>query len=114
MLVGGLGFLMDGGLTMLLISKGVDARTARIPALISAILMTWILNRSFTYRVPAAATKAEFLRYFAVASSLVFFNYAVYLLLLYLTVPALYALVFASVLQAAFSYFAYQRIVFNG
>lgn len=53
--VGTLGFLTDGGLSQLLVtSGGLSPFIARIPAFLVAVLVTWWLNRKYTFKVGAS------------------------------------------------------------
>ena len=44
--VGGLGFVVDTGLTLTLIDKGIDPYTSRVFAIAFAMITTWRLNRA--------------------------------------------------------------------
>ena len=47
--VGGSGFIIDLTITYFLIFLNVEPWVARIPAIFSAMLFTWLANRYFTY-----------------------------------------------------------------
>lgn len=113
LLVGGTGFVIDAGLTLLLIRAGLPAAWARVPAIAAAMVFTWLANRRFTYRVQARRSGAEALRYGAVAFVMALFNYLVYRLLLDAGVSALPAIVVATALQTCISYVAYKRLAFR-
>lgn len=76
--VGGLGFLVDIGVTMLLIAFGLDAFIARIAAIMLAVLTTWRLNRAITFGASESSQAREGMRYFAVAFCVAIVNYAIY------------------------------------
>jgi putative flippase GtrA len=111
--VGTIGFTVDGGITWLLVRAGVPPLVARIPALASAILVTWLLNRSLTFRVAAPKSRAELMRYVTVALSSAFLNFVVYGALVAIGVEPLLAVALATMLLLAYSFFAYRRVVFR-
>jgi putative flippase GtrA len=64
--VGGLGFAIDGGLLMLLLASGVDVLPARLFSFLCAVSATWLFNRTWTFKAGASrAGHAEYMRYFA-------------------------------------------------
>ncbi|MCF6328558.1 MAG: GtrA family protein, partial [Henriciella sp.] len=67
--VGGLGFVVDAGLTVTLIQAGLDPFSARLIAIALAMLVTWRLNRAVTFGSSDTSQKTEGLRYSAVAVS---------------------------------------------
>ena len=78
-LVGALGFVVDAGVMQALVSLAVwgpvEARAVSIPV---AVLATWALNRTFTFRdrdVPALRSLA---RYIAVSAAGAAVNFVVY------------------------------------
>lgn len=113
LLVGGLGFLVDAGLTMGLIALDWPPETARIPAIGVAMLCTWLANRAFTFRVAHRGSLGELARYVAVALLASAFNYLIYRLLLGQSMPPLPAIVVATAAQAVFSFIGYRRLVFG-
>lgn len=113
LLVGGLGFLVDVGLTMGLIALDWPAETARIPAIGVAMLCAWLANRAFTFRVAHRGSLVELARYVAVALLASAFNYLIYRLLLGHSMAPLPAIVVATVAQAVFSFLGYRRLVFT-
>ncbi|HPF73514.1 MAG: GtrA family protein [Rhodanobacteraceae bacterium] len=62
---GGLAFLVDAGVTHLLIHQfGVEPFRARIPAIALAVLFTWLFNRYISFRHRRSRNRlAEFGRY---------------------------------------------------
>ena len=75
LLVGGIGFFIDVGTTYLLIQLGISAWSSRIPAILLAMLFTWLANRIFTYKVNRPSSTNEAFRYALVAIFMAFFNY---------------------------------------
>ncbi len=86
--VGSLGFLVDFGVTLLLIDFGLDAFIARIVAIMLAVLTTWRLNRAITFGASESSQAREGMRYFAVAFCVAMVNYTIYAGLL-MTVPGM-------------------------
>jgi len=113
LIVGGTGFLIDVGISYLLISLDVSAWLARPPAIVVSTLFTWLVNRQFTYRQKNRKSISEAIRYGLVATCMATLNYSVYLLLLEVNIHPLVAICIATGLQAVFSFFAYRRLVFK-
>ena len=81
--VGGVGFVVDGGLLWLFLSLDLNPYMARALSFPVAVIVTWALNRSWTF----AATrddhpKGHFQRYFGVQIFGALSNYALYSLTL--------------------------------
>jgi len=77
--VGGVGFVVDGSLLALLIRAGFDPYLARALSFPVAVVVTWALNRNWTFRESRdASSKGQFRRYFAVQVVGTLTNYAVY------------------------------------
>ncbi len=113
LVVGVVGFAVDGGGTWLLVRAGLPPLVARLPALASAIVVTWLLNRSLTFRVAAPKTSAELTRYAAVALSSALFNFLLYAALVTVGVPPFLAVALATVTLLLYSFVAYRRVVFR-
>ena len=113
LLVGGFGFIIDAGITYLLIEMAVDPWIARIPAIFMAMSFTWIANRYFTYQVKKAHSTKEALRYFCVAAVMVLFNYFIYGFLINYRVWPVAAVTIATLCQAIISFHAYRHFVFR-
>ena len=76
--IGGLGFCVDAGLTVLIASGfGLSPFLARLPAVVAATIATFLLNRAFTF-AGRGLWLHEFGRYVVVAASGQLVNYAVY------------------------------------
>lgn len=113
LLTGGVGFVIDAGLTYLLTKQGVQPWMARVPAIVLAMTFTWLANRYFTYRVKAARSATEATRYAAVAVAMAFANYLIYLFLVQNGLLPVMAVMFATACQTAISYYLYKHLVFN-
>lgn len=112
-LVGGSGFLIDAGITTLLISLGFPSWLARIPAICLAMAYTWIANRYFTYAVKTARSSKEAVRYASVAAVMALINYGIYFVLVqYGILPAI-AVTIATACQTILSFHCYRRFVFR-
>jgi putative flippase GtrA len=113
LIIGGLAFIIDAGITLGLISLGLSAFIARLPALMFAMVFTWLANRRFTFCLDTKATLGEFIRYFAVAISMACFNYLLYSTLIMLNLPAFIALTIATGVQTMLSFYGYKKLAFR-
>lgn len=111
--VGVLGFVVDGGGTALLVYLGVHPLLARIPALLAAIVVTWLLNRSLTFKVDKPKSRVELLRYAAVALSSALMNFLLYGGLVLAGLQPFFAVAVATVVLLLYSFLAYRRLVFR-
>lgn len=111
--VGGAGFCMDAGVTFLLIENGVAAWLARVPAILLAIIFTWLSNRYFTYKVDKPRSAREAARYLLVALTMALINYLIYLLLVDGGLWPVAAVTLATACQTILSFHAYRYFVFN-
>ncbi|BCH52886.1 GtrA family protein [Agrobacterium vitis] len=115
-LVGSAGFVVDAGLLWLLLSfSALGPLAARALAILAALLVTWRLNRDFTFGASRQSLAVEGFRYGSVGLVSALVNYGLYAGLL-IAIPALNpfaALVFASLAAMAFSFFGYSRFVFR-
>jgi putative flippase GtrA len=104
--VGVVGLATDSGIFALLFHSGSGAPVARATSLVVATVVTWALNRLFTFGPSGRAPLAEMARYFGVALVAQGFNYALFLSLHYATGEARpYACLFVSaVLTTVFSF----------
>lgn len=76
-IVGTIGFAVDGGLTLLLSQfAGVDPLPARAVAFLVAASVTWLLNRSYTFR--SAAGRSSWLAYLLCTAVGAFINLGIY------------------------------------
>ncbi len=66
LMVGAIGFLIDAGLTQLLVSAfGVHAFYARMPAIVMAVVVTFFLNKHHTFQAGASCVRRSFKMYIA-------------------------------------------------
>ena len=117
LLVGSVGFIVDGGILMLLVQGGGVSRVwARIPSFLVAVTVTWWMHRHFTFASSrhVAPSVRELLR-FVMANSLGSgLNLAVYWALVgLLTWEPLPALAVASIVAAGVNYAMSARWVFR-
>lgn len=112
-MVGGTGFLIDAGITLLLIQIGLDPTFSRIPAICIAALFTWLANRYFTYEIKTSRTTNEAIRYAVVASTMAFLNYTIYLILIQIGLLPVISIIIATALQTIISFHAYRHFVFK-
>lgn len=79
-LVGGIGFIADAGILYLLKAGVLGIYWGRVISFISAVFITWLLNRCFTFRRRASGVSLwrEFTRYFVSMLGGGSVNYAVY------------------------------------
>lgn len=113
LIVGGLGFVIDSGITLTLIYFGLSAFIARLPAILSAMAFTWLANRRITFRLGTKPSGKEVMRYFTVAISMACFNYLLFSLLIMLNLPAFLAITFATATQTVLSFYGYKKLVFR-
>lgn len=113
LLVGGVGFVIDAGLTRLLIEVGLAPWLARVPAILSSMTFTWLANRRFTYEVKAPRSANEALRYALVATTMTVVNYSIYVMLINRGMPPVAAITFATACQSVMSFLAYRHLVFT-
>ncbi len=114
--VGATGFLVDIGVLLTLISQvGLDPYTARIVSIITAVTVTWRLNRAVTFQPSAHGQMREGARYFFVAAATALTNFTIYstLLILIADLPPLLATAIATVITMFLSYFGYSQVVFK-
>lgn len=79
--VGSVGFVIDGGLLWLLTAQDVNPYLARGISFPVAVVVTWLLNRAWSFRLARPSSKrGQFRRYFSVQVLGSLTNYAVYAL----------------------------------
>lgn len=113
LLVGGSGFVIDAGLTYLLVQLDIASWLARIPAIALAMTYTWLANRTFTYRVGTDRSAGEAVRYASVALALAMINYLIYLALVRKGVWPVAAVTLATALQVVMGFYGYRYFVFR-
>ena len=113
--VGLVGLGVDSGLFWSLFQTGVSLEIARALSLAVATLITWGLNRLFTFAPSGHAPLRELARYVAVALVAQGFNYGLFLLLVRLDAGAhpLLCLVVSAVATAALSFTGQSLIAFR-
>lgn len=113
---GGSGFAVDAGVTLLLIAyTPAGPFIARIVAIATAMLFTWLVNRHVTFGKSDRRVLHEGFLYAFVGIVAALINYGIYALLL-LRNPDLQpfiALFLSSLSAMVFSYFGYSRFVFR-
>ena len=111
--VGSIGFVVDSSITLLLTRLSVSPFMARVPALITAMLVTWLLNRRLTFRVNRPKSGDELARYVAVAGGSALANFVVYSGLVLAGLHPLVAITLSTGALMLFSYFAYREFAFR-
>jgi len=77
--VGGVGFVIDGTLLWLMIWLDMNPYLARALSFPAAVVVTWTLNRNWTFRTSRhSSNKGQLRRYFAVQMIGALSNYLVY------------------------------------
>jgi putative flippase GtrA len=114
LMVGGAGLAVDAGLFTLLSHAGLGDAAARAGSLGAATLLTWGLNRRFTFAASGRRHGAELARYTLVALSAQGLNYALFLALREAVpvLPALGALLCGAAFAALFSFTGQRLITF--
>ena len=116
-LAGGMAFVVDSAVLMLLSSViGVPPLAARLVAISLAMVVSWLINRTVTFPVRANPTLAEFLRFAAVAWVAAALNYAVFAGLI-IVMPRMHpvlAVAIASICAMTMSYLGMKFGVFRG
>jgi putative flippase GtrA len=116
LLAGAGGFLIDAGLTHVLItSASLGPLAARVPAIMAAMAFTWLINRSRTFGPSSHSLAVEGFRYWAVGITSAALNYAVYSSLISVTpmLQPIAAIVLSSLAATLYSFFGYSRFVFR-
>lgn len=116
LMVGCAGLALDAGLFSWLAHEGVPEPLARAVSLIAATLLTWRLNRRFTFGDSRRMQPFEGGWYVAVALGAQSLSYLIFLALRGLTpdLPALAALLIGAVAATAFSYSGQRFLTFRG
>lgn len=113
---GAVGFAVDMGvLWLFLYFKLLDPFSARILAIGSAMLCTYMINRTFTFGASHRRVAVEGARYGSVGLVSALLNYAVYsgFLLALPDMSPYLALILGSGSATVFSYLGYSRFVFG-
>lgn len=116
LLVGGIGFVADAAVLMLLLrATPLDPFSARLISVAAALSTTWMLNRHITFGPSGRTLIVEGVRYSGVGMATSLVNYGVYsaLLLTFPGIEPLTALILASGVAMVFSYLGYSQLVFD-
>lgn len=108
--------VVDAAVTLALVHfAGFDPFTARLIAILIAMVVAWLMHRRLTFAVTAAPSLREFLRFAAVAWSANALNYAIYagILLVWPGALPLVAILIATAIAAVFSYVGFRFGVFR-
>lgn len=114
--VGAVGFVADAAaLTFLVRLFALDPYLARLISIAFALMVTWLLNRHWTFQPSRRGMALEGARYGTVGLGSSLVNFLVYsaILLLFPAVPALAAMVCASAAAMLLSFLGYSRLVFD-
>jgi putative flippase GtrA len=120
-LVGTLGFIVDAGVLSLLVGPfEANVYVARVISFFVAVLVTWLANRSFTFRHQRRikiSSHEEYLRYFAVQTvgagiNLLVFFLSIQAMPMWQSLPVI-PLAIGSVVALVFNYLAARRFVFS-
>lgn len=114
--VGGTGFIVDASvLTTLLELRLTDKFSARVVAIGLALLVTFTLNRRFTFGASDRHVAVEGMRYGTVGVAGNLINFGVYssVLILFPWIEPLAALIFGSATGTIFAYTGYSKLVFR-
>lgn len=115
--VGGLGFLTDLGVLIAVMALGAGALSGRAASFSVAVLVTWLLNRTMTFRTTAPPTLRELVSYLSVQIVGLLVNLAIYTALIAygsgpFATPAM-ALTVASAIALAVNYAGANSVVFR-
>ncbi|MBZ9603880.1 GtrA family protein [Phyllobacterium chamaecytisi] len=117
LLVGIVGFLIDGGILLCLTEIfHIEVILARLASFPAAMVTTWLLNRTFVFTSNPSVSFAEFFKYFTVQGTGAIINFTVYSVLVTITRLSDYpviALAIAALLAMIFNYAGANKIVFN-
>ncbi|MEO0551239.1 MAG: GtrA family protein [Pseudomonadota bacterium] len=114
-IIGGLGYIVDAGLTVTLIHSDLNPFAARLIAIPVAMLVCWRLNRALTFGASGTSQKSEGARYALVAGVAAIVNYAVYSLIIlgFPGVLAPLAVAAATVVSMLVSFTGFQSFAFR-
>ncbi len=110
-------FLIDGGVLKLLTAGfGAPVLPSRVASIAIAICTGWLMHRTFTFRVTAPLSLAEFARFVSVAWSTAVINYLLFVAILYLrpAIDPLLAVFIAGVIAMVWSYVGLRFGAFRG
>jgi len=116
LIASGIGLLIDAALThILIVFAGLGPFVARIPAIIAAVIVTWLVNRNLSSDRPGHSLAFGGFRYWATGITSALVNYAIYATLMYRApfLQPVVAVVFASLAAASYSLFGHSRFIFG-
>lgn len=110
-IVGIAGFLVDVGLTVLLAQAGLPPWAARPPAIAVATVLTWGMNRGFTFRVDAPVRSLVPYAFVAGASAMI--NYGLFIFAVEMGHSIIASIAFATAVSMIASFIGYRRFAFG-
>ena len=115
LLVGGAGFLAAAGVLALLLAAGLGPFVARLLSIAAAMLLTWRLNRGFTFAPAGRPQWVEGTRYALVVGVASALNWLVYsaLLVAFPELPPHAALAAGSAVAIGLSYTGFSCFAFR-
>tara|TARA_R110002072_G_scaffold205468_1_gene363411 strand:+ start:3279 stop:3668 length:390 start_codon:yes stop_codon:yes gene_type:complete len=119
LVIGGIGFVVDGGLLYLLVKLGYAPELCRLITFPVAVTVTWQLNRVWTFQKPSGPSKASktYPGYLLVQTIGALLNFAVFLVILQFVTStaegAFAAFSIGSAVGLLFNFFALRRLVFS-
>ena len=113
---GTLSFVVDGGvLKLLTIVFGAPVLPSRIVSIAVAMVVGWLLHRTFTFRIAARPTLTEFGRFVGVAWTAAIVNYLIFAAILYgwPSLEPLVAVFVAGLFAMVWSYLGFRFATFR-
>lgn len=117
--VGGIGFLVDALILLILVHKlNMDINISRVFSFLFAVLVTWLLNRKFTFSLNSKYKKRkEYIYYMSIQTIGALLNYTIFISLVYsykvfqeyLILP----LAIASIIVMFFNFFMIRNKIYN-
>jgi putative flippase GtrA len=111
--VGGIGFVIDFLVLTGLLLCGIGPLLARVPAVATALVVTWLLNRRFTFQAKRAPSAKELLGYSSVAGVSALINYALYSGMVLAGVHPMLALPLATIATMFLNFVGFKKLVFR-
>ena len=119
-LIGTIGFIIDASILLFLVNVLLlEISTSRFFSFLIAVLVTWLLNRKFTFNNKKSnySKRREYSYYLSIQTLGVFFNYAIFIILVktmpffeqYLVLP----LAVSSIIIMFFNFFMLKKRVYN-
>lgn len=116
LVAGGIGFLVDGAVLLLLTAGfGLEPISARVASIGVALGATWLVNRRLAFTPSSRGIVREGMRYGTVGIGSSLLNFAVYAAIVAALphIPPMAALAAASAVALLFSWAGYSRAVFD-